>query len=193
MNLLDIGLLAIVFISGLMSFRVGLIREIFALGALLVGIFVAIILTRALAPVLPDLLGSTVVTQIAFFLAVFLAVHILISLVGTFTSKLVKAGHLGWADRLLGFAFGCLRGAIVAVMIIIGLTFVLPENHALLMESHAVRLAAKPIEVFAGLLPDDARIELQKRHTRMQSWMEKWDEQQSIEKTKAAMGEGTRL
>jgi membrane protein required for colicin V production len=176
MNLLDIVLAALVLVSGLMSLRVGLIREIFALGALLTGIFVAIVLTRALAPVLPDLLGSRVVTQIAFFLAVFLAVHILVSLVGTFASRLIRAGHVGWLDRLLGFLFGCLRGALVSILIIIGLTFALAENHSLLLESRAVRLAGKPIEVFAGLLPDDARLALQKRQAVMRRWLRRIEE-----------------
>jgi membrane protein required for colicin V production len=191
MNLLDIILAALIFISGLMSLRVGLIREIFALGALLVGIFVAIVLTRALAPLLPDLLGSRVVTQVAFFLAVFLAVHILVSLVGTFSSKLIRAGHLGMLDRLLGFVFGCLRGAIVSVLIIIALAFVLPENHSLLLESRAVRLAGKPIEVFAGLLPDDARLALQKRQAGMQGWLRRIEERDP--QTSPVVGPGVAL
>ena len=39
MNALDILLLALVVISGLLSLRLGLVREVFALGALLIGIF----------------------------------------------------------------------------------------------------------------------------------------------------------
>lgn len=191
MNLLDIILAALIFISGLMSLRVGLIREIFALGSLLIGIFVAIVLTRALAPLLPDLLGSRVVTQVAFFLAVFLAVHILVSLVGTFSSKLIRAGHLGALDRLLGFVFGCLRGAIVSIMIIIALAFALPENSSLLLESRAVRLAGKPIEVFAGLLPDDARLALQKRQAGMQGWLRRIEERDP--QASPAVGPGVAL
>lgn len=168
MNLLDILLLALVAISGLMSLKVGLVREIFALGALLVGILVAVVLTRALAGSLPDLLGSRVVTQVVFFLVVFLAVHILISLVGTFASNLVRAGHLGWADRLLGFLFGCLRGAVVAVLVIVGLTFVLPAEHGLLVRSRAVPLARPPIVAFADLLPAEARDALLARYEAVQ-------------------------
>jgi len=193
MNVLDIVLLALIALSGLLSLRAGLIREIFALGALLVGIFAAVLLTRALAGSLPDLLKSRVLTQIVFFLAVFLAVQILVSLIGTFASHLVRAGHLGWADRLLGFAFGCLRGAIVALLIVIGLSFVLPGDHPLLARSRVLPWACAPIEVFSGLLPDDAREALQQRMETLRGCAEQTRAREAERQARPALGTGVAL
>ena len=71
MNALDILLLAIIAVSGLLSIRVGLIREAFALGALLIGLLAAVVLGRVYGPRIPDVVGNPVATQVLFFLASF--------------------------------------------------------------------------------------------------------------------------
>jgi len=176
MNALDIVLLALVGISGLMSLRIGLIREVFALGALLIGIFGAIVLTRTLAPGLPELLGSAVATEVVFFLVVFLALNIMVSLLGSFITRLIRTVHLGWLDRMLGLFFGCVRGALIALLVVIGLTYVLDQRHPLLVESRAVRLSEGAVEVFAELLPPAARDELLERYAEVRAWMQSQEE-----------------
>lgn len=167
MNALDIIALAIVAISGLMSFRVGLIREVFALGALLIGLFGAIVLTRGLAGQLPVFFDSQAVTQVLCFVVLFIAVYLIVSLIGSMIARAIRAIHLGWLDRLLGFLFGCARGALVVLLLIIGLTFVLPERHPLLERSHARALAGPAIELFAELLPERAGELLRERHDKL--------------------------
>jgi membrane protein required for colicin V production len=44
------------------------------------------------------------------------------SLVGALIAKLMKVVHLSWLDRLLGGAFGLLRGALVGGIILLVLT-----------------------------------------------------------------------
>jgi len=164
MNALDILLLALVVISGLLSLRLGLVREVFALGALLIGIFGAILLSRVFAPLLPELFGSAAVTQIIFFLLCFLVLHVLVSLVGALISRFVRGVRLSWADRLLGFAFGIVRGTLLAILLVVGLTFVLPVKHELFAGSRGYALADGPVRVFAELLPEKARDSLQSRY-----------------------------
>ncbi|MCK4414520.1 MAG: CvpA family protein [Candidatus Eisenbacteria sp.] len=167
MNALDIIALAIIAASGLMSFRVGLIREVFALGALLVGLFGAVVLTRAVASRLPVFFDSPAVTEVLCFLALFLAVYLVVSLVGSMIARAIRSIRLGWLDHLLGFVFGCARGAIVVLLLLIGLTLVLPEGHPVLRQSHARALAGPSIELFAGLLPERAGALLQERHEKL--------------------------
>jgi membrane protein required for colicin V production len=164
MNALDIIALAIIGISGLMSFRVGLIREVFALGALLIGLFGAFVLTRALAPQLPVFFDSAAVTEVLCFVVLFIAVYLVVSLVGSMIARAIRAIRLGWLDHLLGFVFGCVRGIIVVILLIIGLTLVLPERHPFLVESHARAFAGPSIELFADLLPERAGELLRERH-----------------------------
>jgi membrane protein required for colicin V production len=165
MNLLDVVVLALIGISGLMSLRVGLIREVFALGALLLGLFGAVVLGRGYAASIPDFLGNRVATQLVFFLASFLIIYLLISLLGSVFGRLLSAMHLRSVDRLLGFLFGAVRGAILAFLVMLGLVFILPDDHSLLVGSRAYALAEKPMRVFSELLPEQARKALQEKPT----------------------------
>jgi membrane protein required for colicin V production len=164
MNALDILLLGLLALSGVMSLRLGLVREVFALAALLIGLFGAVLLTRAFSGVLPVLFHSAALTQIIFFLVAFILIHILVSLVGAVISRFLRAAKLGWADHLLGFGFGVLRGAILALLLLVGLTFVLPARHPLFAGSRGCHLAETPLRVFSDLLPDSARDSLQERY-----------------------------
>ncbi|MFH1143990.1 MAG: CvpA family protein [Candidatus Eisenbacteria bacterium] len=164
MNVLDIIVLAVIALSGLMSFRVGLVREVFALGALLVGIFAALILTRAAAPKLPVFFESAAVTQVLAFVVIFLVIYLIVSLIGSLIARVIRSVKLGWADHLLGFVFGCLRGAVIGVLLLIAFILVLPAHHALLRESRAREMADGPIRVFAELLPARARTLIEERH-----------------------------
>lgn len=156
MNALDIVLLGLVAISGLLSLRLGLVREVFALGALLIGLFGAVLLSRAFAPVLPELFGSAAVTQIIFFLICFLVLHVFISLIGAVISRFLRSAKLGALDHLLGFLFGVARGTVLAILLIVGLTFVLPARHSLFAGSRGCAWADAPVRIFADLLPDKA-------------------------------------
>jgi len=156
MNALDIALLGLVLISGLLSLRLGLVREVFALGALLIGIFGAILLSRAFSPLLPELFGSAAVTQIIFFLVCFLVLHVFISLIGAGISRFLRAAKLSVVDHLFGFLFGVARGTVLAILLIVGLTFVLPARHPLFAGSHGCAWADTPVRIFSDLLPEKA-------------------------------------
>jgi len=167
MNLLDIILLAVVGLSGLMSLRVGLVREVFALGALLVGIFGALILTRAAAPKMPVFFESAAATQVLTFVVIFLVFYLITSLIGSVIARVIRSVKLGWADHLLGFVFGCARGSVIALLLLVGFILVLPARHPLLQQSHARALADGPIDVFAELLPGKARDLVVERHANL--------------------------
>jgi uncharacterized membrane protein required for colicin V production len=169
MNGLDILLLAIIAASGIMSFRVGLIREAFALGALLIGLLAAVVLGRSCGSLIPDVLGNPVATQVVFFVVCFLVTYVIVTLIGSAISRLVKNLHLHWADHLLGLAFGLLRGVIVVLLLLAGLTLVLPEllpkHPGVLNGSMVFRAADGPLQVVAQVLPEKAAEALRERQT----------------------------
>lgn len=161
---LDIIVLVIVGISGVMSFRVGLIREAFALGALLIGLLAAVVLGRVYGSVLPEIIGNAVVTQALFFLLCFLVFYVGITLLGAAIARLIKAMKLRWVDHLLGIVFGCVRGALLVILLLGGLTLILPEEHRFLANSTSFRIAEEPIRVLAKLLPEKVEEALENRH-----------------------------
>jgi membrane protein required for colicin V production len=194
MNGLDILLLAVIGASGVMSFRVGLIREAFALGALLIGLLAGVVLGRAYAAAVPDVVGNPAATQVLFFLACFLIVYILVTLIGSLIARLVKSLRLGWADHLLGLTFGLLRGTIVTLLLLAGLILVLPDllpRHPEILTGSAVfRVAGDPLRVFAQVLPEKAAEALRERHElyRDLRTREGKEEQERREDSPAPMG-----
>ncbi|MBD3235175.1 MAG: hypothetical protein GF330_00535 [Candidatus Eisenbacteria bacterium] len=163
MNVVDVVVLAIIAISALLSLRVGLIRELFALGSLLIGIAGAAVLSRTYGNQIPDLLGNSVATQVAFFAVCFLGVYLLVGLIGRLIARTLRVMRLGAFDHLLGLVFGAVRGALIAFLLLALLVFILPQDHALLRGSHAYDYARGPLRSFAELLPDRAREVLRQR------------------------------
>jgi membrane protein required for colicin V production len=153
MNLVDLIAVAIIGISALLSLRVGLLREMFALGSLLLGLVGAIILGRAYAHRVPDYLGSRAATQVAFFVISFLGVYIVVGLIGGIVSRATRAVKLGFVDHMLGFMFGAVRGMLLCFLLIVLLTLILPSDSTLLAHSQAYALAQGPMRVFASWLP----------------------------------------
>ncbi len=194
MHTLDILLLVVIGISGLLSFRVGLIREAFALGALLIGLLAAVVLGRVYGSHLPDLIGGQVATQVVFFFVCFLLFYILVILLGLMIARLIKTMQLRWADHLLGFLFGAIRGAILGLMVLAVLTLVLREGHPFLAKSSGYRLADAPLRVLTVLLPEKAEEALRERH-QLYRKLNPEDIEKDLKKKleKAPFGEGIQL
>ena len=164
MTALDILLLIIIGVSGLLSLRIGLIREAFALAALLIGLLAAVVLGRTYGSQIPDWIGNPVATQVLFFLVCFLLFYLLVVFVGAMIARLIKAIKLRWMDHLLGFLFGMIRGTIIVLLLLAGLTLVLPKGHPALGESLLYGYAHEPIKVLAKMLPEKAEEALRHRH-----------------------------
>ncbi len=164
MTVLDVLLLIIIGVSGILSLRIGLIREAFALAALLIGLLAAVVLGRTYGNQVPDWVGNPVATQVLFFLVCFLVFYLLVVFVGSMLTRLIKAIKLGWMDHLLGFLFGAIRGSIIALLLLAGLTLVLPKGHPVLADSLLYGYAREPLKVLARMLPEKAEEALRRRH-----------------------------
>jgi membrane protein required for colicin V production len=124
MTLVDISVAVIVGLSVLLSIIRGLVREVLALAAWVVAFLAANLLAARVAPWMPDAVPTEELKLLAGFACVFLAVLIAMSVLAILASKLVKSAGLGLEDRLLGGAFGLVRGLLVVLVIVLlaGLT-----------------------------------------------------------------------
>ncbi len=118
MNWLDYLLLAILLISAIQSFRRGFSREIIGLAAMFFA-FVLALWFYALAGslVCPWVSSTRTANMIGFFLVV-IAVLLIGALVGWIVSRFLRTVGLSFFDRLLGAAFGCIRGVILAMALL---------------------------------------------------------------------------
>ncbi len=166
MNVLDIAFLVIIGISGLMSLRLGLIRECFALGAMLIALLAVAILGQTLASSLPNWLANVVVSQMIFMLISFLVIYLLIILLGSAIARQVRSVKMRVVDYLLVVCFGMLRGALTVILVTMGLTMVMPEGNETLARSKLHRLQHNPLSTLAKLFPEEANEAFSERHLR---------------------------
>lgn len=117
-NAVDWFLLAILAWSVVTAFLRGLIRELFALAGLFLGILLAGFYYLPLSSRLGSIISSPALRQIAAFLLIALGVMILAGLLGRLVHRTASLVGLGFFDRLAGALFGFARGCLVCVAVI---------------------------------------------------------------------------
>lgn len=108
-------IVAIVVISTLVSLLRGFAREAISLGAWVAAFFVASMFSPGMESLLRDVVENEQARQISSFLALFVVTLLVCSMAGFLVSQLIKVTGLGLADRVLGMAFGLVRGVVVAL------------------------------------------------------------------------------
>ena len=120
----DWAVLAIVGFSTLFAFLRGVIREVIALAAWVVGVVAALALSPILGESLPDIAGHPAIRYLIAFTLILIGTLIAGALVASALSRVIRAVGLGFVDRLLGGVFGFARGLVVvlAFTVVAGLT-----------------------------------------------------------------------
>jgi len=124
----DLGIIALILISGLVGFARGFTRE--ALGLLSWGgaLVIAILWGNLLKPFLSPYISSNLVVDILSIFIVFFVSLLVLVLISKGISSQIKGSLLAGLDRSFGFLFGLIRGMILIVLAYLVLTFFLaPE------------------------------------------------------------------
>ena len=159
MNWVDLAVIAIVAVSALLAFVRGFVREVLGVGA---WIGAAIVAWWAYPYVLPRFhawIGNSDLEAPAAFIAVFLGALILFSVMAGMTGSLVRMSLLAGLDRILGLAFGLVRGAAIVVVAYIGLGLVVPPDRwpAPLQQAQTLPYAYRGAAWVADRLPAEYR------------------------------------
>lgn len=117
---LDAGLLAIAFLSGLLAMYRGLTREILSILSWLAAaaaVLYVVMFHKRLAEELAQQINAPVpIAQIAIGAVVFLIVLVVVHLITARISDTILDSRVGMIDRILGFAFGVVRGFVLVVI-----------------------------------------------------------------------------
>jgi membrane protein required for colicin V production len=111
MSWLDIVVIILLIISLIGGFATGLIKSLFSLIGLVVGVVLAGHYYAAFAGNL-GFISNPSAARIVAFAIIFVVVMIIAAILGILFTKLVSAILLGWLNRLLGAIFGLILGAI---------------------------------------------------------------------------------
>lgn len=119
MNVLDIIIGIVLIIFALAGLRKGLIIEAFYLASFVIGIYGAMFFSDAMADWLSDLINVApeYLSLIAFILT-FILFMVVIRYLGRLMSNLVEAIYLGFIDKIGGFIFGAVKGALLISILI---------------------------------------------------------------------------
>lgn len=120
----DLIILAIIFISVVVSLMRGFVKEAFSLAGWLVALWVSMTFSSGMA----ELFGKSITDPTLRLLAAFVVLFILSLVVGAiinfFASQLVQKTGMTGIDRTIGGVFGFLRGILLVTIIVmlLGLT-----------------------------------------------------------------------
>ncbi len=156
MNTADWVIVGIVVISVLLAAAQGFFYEAISLGGLVVGYLLAAWDYHVVADVFTPYVKSQPVADIIGFILILLAVMILAGVLGRLMRWLLKGAGLRWFDRVLGGAFGLVRGCLTAAIVLLGFTTFNPHSDWL----EGSRLAPYFLVVARGaswLAPSDVR------------------------------------
>ena len=121
MNSTDYVVIVAVVLSAVMGVARGFLREAVALGAWVIALFLAWHFSDLIAPHLGGLLSDSEVRPWAARVIIVTLVLLLGALVGAMLGHFVRLSIFSGLDRLLGFAFGVLRGfVLLGVFVILG-------------------------------------------------------------------------
>jgi membrane protein required for colicin V production len=131
MNGLDWLVVGVLALSIGLAVAQGFLMEVFSLGGAIFGYVVAAWeYPRVAAWFLPYVNGQWV-ANVAGFLTVFFSVVLLAGFAGRLLRWMFAEAGLRWFDRLLGGAFGLLRGGVIATVVVMALASFSPSSTAL--------------------------------------------------------------
>jgi membrane protein required for colicin V production len=129
MTLADYLIIAAIVISAVAGAMRGFLREAVALGAWIIALFVAWHFADLIEPYLGGLLADPEVRPWAARVIIVALVLLLGALVGALLAHFVRLSIFSGMDRLLGLAFGILRGfVLLGVFVILGQLLLLPAE-----------------------------------------------------------------
>ena len=161
MTWIDGAALIIILLSAIFSMVRGFVREILALvawfGAGLAAIkFYPVVMPEILSILPKDLKHFAIYGAMA---AVFIIVLIVLSLLSTLISGLVRNSALSGVDRSLGFVFGAVRGAVLICLAYVALSIGVAQAQwpAPVVNARFLPLAQQGAKALVNLLPKNYR------------------------------------
>jgi membrane protein required for colicin V production len=131
MNALDWLIVVIMVMSVLLAAAQGFFFEVISLAGAIGGYLLAAWGYGRVAPWFLKYVKQQGVADLAGFLTIFISVVLLAGAIARIVRWAVREVGLRWVDRVLGAAFGVIRGAVVVTAGVLALTAFAPESQEL--------------------------------------------------------------
>jgi membrane protein required for colicin V production len=158
MNWIDILLLLVIGFSVLSGLMAGFARVGVGFIATILGTFFGFWCYGIVAAYFLDYVSSRAIANLIGFLLIFVVISVLGAIVGRVLAKFFKWAGLSWFDRLLGGAFGVVRGLIIAVALVTVLMAFAPSPPPRsIVESKLMPYLAGASDFFAAMTPHEIK------------------------------------
>lgn len=131
MNALDWLILLIMLLSALLAAAQGFFFEVISLAGAVLGFLLAAWGYGRIAPWFLQYVKQQAIADLAGFLTIFVSVVLLAGTIARITRWAVREVGLRWVDRVLGAAFGFVRGIVVVTAGILAITAFAPDSSEL--------------------------------------------------------------
>src|ERR1700689_4116141 len=171
MNWLECGLALIVAASVYTSFRKGLSREVIGLVSVVLALLLGIWFYGTAAAFIQPHVSSRTGANLGGFLVVFVGVLLLGHLVSYVVGKFLRVTGLSVVDHLLGAGFGVVRGALVAVALLMALMAFRDGDRppAAVVDSRLAPYVTGAAQLFADVAPHELKEGFRRTYTEVKS------------------------
>jgi membrane protein required for colicin V production len=128
MNLADLLIVIVLVVSVVSAFVKGFFVEIFSLGGIVLGLFIAAANYGEFSLWVLRVVHNRAAANLIAFLLIALLVMVLASIAGRLLRSLFRGVGLGIVDRLLGALFGLVEGCVVVTLVLMGIVAFLPRQ-----------------------------------------------------------------
>ena len=125
---IDWAIIAVIGVSILVAAAQGFFYEVFGLAGVVLGYLLAAWEYWRLAPWYLQYVKSQATANVAGFLTIFVFVSVVAGIAGKIARWAMKEVGLRWADRLLGAAFGLLRGVVIVSVGVLAMATFYPDS-----------------------------------------------------------------
>jgi membrane protein required for colicin V production len=158
LNWIDLLLVIVIGASVLTGLAAGFARVGVGFIAMIVGLFGGFWFYGIVAAYVLDYVNSRAIANLVGFFVIFFGVMLVGAIVGRILAKFFKWVGLSWLDRLLGGAFGLVRGLVIAAgMVTVLLAFAPTPPPGSVVDSKLMPYVINVSEVFAALTPREIK------------------------------------
>ena len=158
-NLIDIGVAAVLLLSALLAFSRGFVRESLAVAGWVGAGFSALYLYAPLNPFVRKYVPITLAADAITVAGVFIVTLVIISILSHRIAVTVRESAIGALDRSLGFVFGLARGAAIVVVAYMLLTWLIPavDHPDVVREARVTPWVKRGADVLIKLVPETSQ------------------------------------
>lgn len=154
---LDLAVITVVLVSGMLALLRGFTREVLAILSWVAAAAAAYFFYPLALPYIKPYVSKDEIALAASVASVFFIALIAVSLVTVKLSDVILDSKVGALDRTLGFLFGAVRGALLAVVAFVFYSWLVPETNQpeWIKDARAKPFLTAGGEKLREMLPDD--------------------------------------